>query len=123
MHRAVMKAALGSKKQQVAPFSESDRLLLQAEKAVRRKVWLRKTLPLNLLMFLPGLVFVGTRSKLVLALFVATYPLVFVIRALLAQALSAWIGSEETMLRAEYGKLSSQAERSLSDCPRREGRS
>ncbi|MCK5247941.1 hypothetical protein KAR02_13635 [Candidatus Bipolaricaulota bacterium] len=96
---------------------------MQAEKMVRRKVWLRRTLPLNVLMFLPGLLFVGTRSRLVLALFVATYPLVFVIRALLAQALSAWIGSEETMLRAEYEKLSSQSAAPLPDRPSSEEQS
>lgn len=118
-----MQGAFASKKRQVAHLSESDRLLLQAEKMVRRKVWLRKTLPLNVLMFLPGLLFVGTRSRLVLALFVATYPLVFVIRALLAQALSAWIGSEETMLRAEYEKLSSQSAAPLPDCPSNEEQS
>jgi len=101
-----MKAALGSKKQQHGPISESNHLLLKAEKAVRHKIWLRKTLPLNVLMLLPGLLFIGTRSRLVLALFVATYPLVFVIRAVLAQALSSWIGSEEIMLRMEYEKIS-----------------
>lgn len=103
-----MKAALGSKKRQYGPISESDRLLLRAEKAIRHKIWLRKTLPLNVLMFLPGLLFIGTRSRLVLAVFVATYPLVFVIRAVLAQALSSCIGSEEIMLRMEYEKISSK---------------
>lgn len=109
-----MKEAVGSGKR-LAPHLESDRLLFQAEKVVRRKVLLRKTLPLNLLMFLPGLLFIGTRSKVVLALFVATYPLVFVVRAVLAQALSAWIGSEEAMLRVEYEKLNSQSKAADSD--------
>jgi len=50
-----MKIALASNWQQSAPVSKGDLLLQQAEKAVRHKLWLRKTLPLNLLMFLPML--------------------------------------------------------------------
>ncbi len=82
-----------------------DRLLLLAEQRVRRRVWLRKTLPLNLVFLLPGILFIGTRSRTVLALFVATYPLMFVVRALLARGLSAWIGSEDVLVRNEYEKL------------------
>jgi hypothetical protein len=80
-------------------------LLARAERRVRTRLWLRKTLPLNLLFFLPGLLFVGARSRLVLVLFVATYPLVFVLRALLARLLSALIGPEEVLVREEYERL------------------
>jgi len=38
-----------------------------------------------------------------------------VVRAVLAQALSAWIGSEEAMLRVEFEKLGSQSEAAGSD--------
>ena len=89
-------------------------LLARAERRVRTQLWLRKTLPLNLLFFLPGLLFVGTRSRLVLVLFVATYPLVFVLRALLARLLSALIGPEEVLVREEYERL---RERRPDDCP------
>jgi len=80
-------------------------LLARAERRVRARLWLRKTLPLNLLFFLPGLLFVGTRSRLVLVLFVATYPLVFVLRALLARLFSALVGPEEILVREEYERL------------------
>jgi len=80
-------------------------LLARAERRVRTRLWLRKTLPLNLLFFLPGSLFVGTRSRLVLVLFVATYPLVFVLRALLARLFSALIGPEEVLVREEYERL------------------
>ena len=105
-----MKIALAPKRQQTVSVSKSDLLLRQAEKAVQQKVWLRKTLPLNLLMLLPGLLFVGTRSKVVLAVLVATYPLVLVVRAILARILSSRIGSEEVLLRIEYARLIAQAE-------------
>ncbi|MFC2079607.1 hypothetical protein ACFLSZ_06475 [Candidatus Bipolaricaulota bacterium] len=45
---------------------------------------------------------------LVLVLFVATYPVVFVVRAVLGQALSTWIGSEEILLRTELEELNSR---------------
>jgi|GEM_PF-2827439 hypothetical protein len=105
-----MRNALGSSQLPIAPTSESDRLLMQAERAVRHKIRWRKTLPLNLLTFLPGLLFIGTRSKVVLALFVFTYPLALVVRAILARILSAWIGTEEALLRIEYSKLSAEAD-------------
>jgi hypothetical protein len=62
---------------------------------------------------LPGLLFIGTRSKVVLALFVFTYPLALLARAVLARLLSVSIGSEETLLRIEYARLLAQAE----SCP------
>ena len=105
-----MKSALSSKRQPGVGVSKCDLLLMQAEKAVRRKVLLRKTIPLNLLTLLPGLLFIGTRSKVVLALFVATYPLVLVVRAILGRILSSWIGSEEILVRIEYVRLNPQAE-------------
>ena len=80
-------------------------LLARAEQRVRTRLWFRKALPLNLLFFLPGLFFVGTRSRLVLVLFVATYPLVFVLRAFLARLLSVLIGPEEVLVREEYERL------------------
>ncbi len=83
----------------------NEAILAQAEQRIRRRIWLRKTLPLNLLFLIPGLLFIGTRSRLVLALFIATYPLVFVIRALLARLLSALIGPEEVLVRNEYARL------------------
>ena len=82
-----------------------EKLLARAERHVRTRIWLRKTLPLNLLFLLPGLLFVGTRSRTVLILFIATYPLVFVLRALLARLLSALIGPEEILVREEYERL------------------
>jgi hypothetical protein len=92
-------------------LTSDDRLLDLAERRVRRRVWLRKTLPLNVILLVPGLLFSATRSKLVLAIFIATYPLVFVVRALLGRALSAWVGSEEILLRSELEKLRRDAVR------------
>ncbi len=86
-------------------LSGDEALLARAERRVRARIWLRKTLPLNLLFLLPGLYFVGTRSRLVLILFIATYPLVFVLRALLARFLSALVGPEEILVREEYERL------------------
>ena len=80
-------------------------LFVRAERHVRRRIWLRKSLPLNLLFLLPGLLFIGTRSRLVLALFVAAYPVLFVLRALLARFFSALIGPEEILVRREYERL------------------
>lgn len=104
-----LRSALASTQLPVAPASGTDLLLMQAERAVRRKILWRKTLPLNLLTFLPGLLFIGTRSEAVLALFVLTYPLALVVRAILARILSAWIGSEEALLRIEYARLAAEA--------------
>jgi len=92
------------------PTTDDDLLLADAERRVRRIVRLRKTLPLNLLFLVPGLFFVGTTSRLVLALFVATYPLLFVVRALLARLLSASIGPEEILVRRELERLRAQRE-------------
>jgi len=47
----------------------------------------------------------------VLAVFVFAYPLVFVLRAMLARALSAWIGSEEVLIRREIERLRSRQAR------------
>ena len=80
-------------------------LLAQAERSVRKRIWLRRNLPLNLLFLLPGLFFIGTRSRVVLALFIATYPILFVLRALIARFLSPLIGPEEILVRREYERL------------------
>jgi hypothetical protein len=88
-----------------AELTGDEALLARAERRVRTRIWLRKTVPLNLLFLLPGLFFVGTRSRLVLVLFVATYPLLFVLRALLARLFSALVGSEEILVREEYERL------------------
>jgi len=100
-----------------APARANEALLLRAARAVRCKVWVRKTLPLNLVFILPGLMFVGTRSKIVLAIFAATYPLMLVLRAILGQLLSSRIGSEETLLRMEYQKLLTQFESAAINSP------
>ncbi len=104
---ARLRAALHATKERTVAAGSDDRLLLEAERRVRRKVWLRKTLPLNLILLLPGLAFIGTRSKLVLAVFVFAYPFVFVIRTVLARALSAWIGTEDILIRREVERLRS----------------
>lgn len=87
-----------------------DPLLARAERNVRRKIWLRKTLPLNIILLLPGLLFLQTDSGVVLAGFVAGFPVLLLIRALLSRALSAWLGSEELLLRKEIHRLMRQAE-------------
>ena len=92
------------------PPTGDDLLLAAAERRVRRIVRMRRTVPLNLLFLVPGLFLVGTRSRFVLALLVATYPLLFVIRALLARLLSAWIGPEEILVRRELERLRAQRE-------------
>jgi len=84
---------------------EDEALLVRAERHVRRRIRLRKSHPLNLLLLLPGLLFIGTRSRLVLTLLVATYPVLFVLRALLARFFSALIGPEEILVRREYERL------------------
>jgi len=97
-----------------------DPLLLEAERRVRRTIRWRRTLPLNLILLLPSVAFAATRSKLVLAVFVFAYPLAFVLRALLARALSAWIGSEDILIRREVERLRSRrAPVAGSDRPRR----
>jgi hypothetical protein len=97
------------------PPTADDLLLARAERRVRRTLWLRKTLPLNLLFLVPGLFFIGTSSRVVLALFVVTYPLLFLVRALLARLLSAWIGPEEILIRREYERLRMQREDATGD--------
>jgi len=87
------------------PLFAEDTLLKSAEQAVRRRIWWRRTVPLNALFLIPSLLFVGTRSPVVLIVLVASYPLVFVLRAILARALSAWIGPEEILVRNEYERL------------------
>ncbi len=109
-----IRGELGTSHHHLSVPSSNEHLLLQAEKTVRRTLWLRKSLPLNLLMLLPGLFFAGTRSRIVLAILVAAYPLMLVVRAVLNRLLSAWIGSEETLIRAEYQRLVAQ---SKSDTP------
>ena len=88
-------------------------ILARAEERIRRRLWLRRALPLNLLFLMPGLLFIGTRSRLVLSLFIASYPLIFVVRALLARLLLALIGPEEILVRNEYERL--QKEKSAGD--------
>jgi len=101
-------------------MNAADRLVLEAERRVRRTIRWRKTLPLNLILLLPSVAFAATRSKLVLAVFVFAYPLAFVLRALLARALSAWIGSEDILIRREVERLRSRRAPVVgSDRPRR----
>ena len=87
-------------------------LLAEAEQRVRSRIRLRRTLPLNLLFLLPGLFFIGTRSRVVLALFIATYPALFLLRALVARFVSALIGPEEILVRQEYERLRGQRQNS-----------
>ena len=91
-------------------FAEDEALLARAEQRVRRRIWLRRTLPMNLILLVPGLCFIGTRSRVVLAAFIATYPLVFVFRALLGRLLSALVGPEEILVREELERLRSRRE-------------
>lgn len=84
-----------------------------AEARVRRRLWLCRTLPLHLLFLAPGLLFVGTRSRLVLILFIAAYPLLFVVRAVLARLLAALIGPEEVLVRREYERLRARGTRAV----------
>ena len=88
-----------------ASFGGDEALLACAEQRVRRRIWLRRTLPLNLLLLVPGLCFIGTRSLAVLAAFIATYPLIFALRALLGRLLSALVGLEEILVREEFERL------------------
>ena len=78
-------------------------VLARAEQQVRRRIWLRKTLPLNLLLLVHGLRFIGA------------HPLVLVLRALLGRLLSALVGSEEILVREEYERLRGKRQ---SDRPR-----
>ncbi len=97
------------------PTTADDVLLARAERRVRRIIWLRKTLPLNLLFLIPGLFFIGTTSRLVLALFIASYPLLFLVRAILARLLSALLGPEEILVRREFERLRALRSRTSDD--------
>ena len=46
------------------------------------------SLPLHLLLLAPGLLFIWTRSRVVLAAFIATYPLLLLLRLFFARLLS-----------------------------------
>ena len=84
---------------------DPDRLLLLAHKRVDRKIWLRRTLPLNLLFAIPAILIGATRSSRVLYLLIATSPLVLVLRAVLSRALAAWIGPRDVLVRQELDRL------------------
>jgi len=110
-----MKNALAPTPAPLSSAATDDLLLIEADRLVRRRFRWQKTIPLNLLTMLPGLLFIGTRSKAVLALFVLTYPLALVVRAVLARFLSARIGSEEVLLRREYERLLAEQKRGLTE--------
>ena len=95
----------------VPHLAGDEALLAQAERTVRRRIWLGRTLPLNLLFLLPGLPLIETRSRVVLVLLIATYPALFALRAFLARLLSALIGPEEILVRREFERLQGRPEK------------
>lgn len=88
-----------------SPATEDDLLLARAERTVRRSLWLRKSLPLHLLLLAPGLLFIWTRSRVVLAAFIATYPLLLLLRLFFARLLSRLAEPEEILVRRAYERL------------------
>ena len=107
-----------AKDQRLPSANSHDLRLTQAQRNVDRRIWLRTTLPLNLLLLVPGLFFIGTRSSSVLFLWIASFPLVLVFRAILARMLSAWIGSREVLVRRELEQLTLDASSRASQGPR-----
>ena len=87
------------------PATEDDLLLAHAERTIRRSLWLRKGLPLHLLLLAPGLLFVWTRSRLVLAAFIATYPLLLLLHLFLVRHLSRLVEPEEILVRRACEQL------------------
>jgi hypothetical protein len=85
--------------------SITEALLVQAENRVHRRIWVRKNLPLELLFLIPGLLSIGTRSRVVLLLSIAIAPLLFVLQALLARWLPVLIGPEGILVRRQYERL------------------
>ena len=88
-----------------APLTGDDAMVAEARLRVQRRLWVRNNLPVTLLLSIPGLLFLTTRSSGVLFLFVVTSPLLLVIRTLLLRFLAARLGDEEMLVRREYERL------------------
>ena len=95
-----------SRSPQRAPLSDDDALLAEARLRVQRRMWLRKNLPVTLLLSIPGLFYLTTRSSGILLIFVFASPLLLAIRTILLRLLASRLGDEEALVRQEYHRLS-----------------